>query len=76
MSDPKVRQRPVAVWFLYSEDNQPLGQLYRSQGEEMPVVGARLSDGERWKTADVLAFEEIRSVCEMRRFRVIIRVLD
>ena len=67
--------RPAAVWFLYSEDNTPLGQVYRDEEDAVPSVGTRLTDGERWDASEVVSFEELASTCAMRRFRVVVRVL-
>ena len=67
---------PTAVWFLFSEEEQPLGQVYRYDDEAAPTAGAVLSDGARWKRAEVAEFEELLSTCVMRRFRVVVRVLE
>ena len=75
MTDPQRTVRPVAVWFLYSEADEPLGQLYRDSDWAVPMAGASLRDGTKWKSAQVVSFLELRSACEIRRFRVIIRVL-
>ena len=66
--------RPAAVWFLYSEDDSPLGQVYRSQDDTMPAIGSQLADGERWNSAEVVSFEELATSCAMRRFRVVVRI--
>ena len=68
--------RPAAVWFLYSEDDLPLGQVYRSQGDAVPTIGSQIADGERWNAAEVVSFEELATTCAMRRFRVVLRVLQ
>ena len=68
--------RPAAVWFLYSEDARPLGQVYRDRDDAVPTFGARLIDGERWSVAEVVSFEESATTCAMRRFRVVIRILQ
>lgn len=67
--------RPAAVWFLYSEDESPLGQVYRNLDDAVPSIGSRLADGERWDVAEVVSFEELATTCAMRRFRVVIRIL-
>ena len=65
----------VAVWFLYSTSGEPLGQLFRAREEAVPRVAASLADGATWKSATVVDWTELASACEMRRFRVAIRVL-
>ena len=67
--------RFAAVWFLYSEEKEPWGQIYRAQDEAVPAVGTVIIDGVAWKRAEVVRFDELRSTCAMRRFRVIIRVV-
>ena len=64
----------AGVWFLFSKDNEPLGRLYRREGEAIPVVAAHVTDGARWETAEIVSFEELPSACAMRRFRVVVRV--
>ena len=56
---------PTTAWFLYDEDGSPLGQVHNSQP---PQVGVRIEPGE------VIAFEEMRPTCSMRRYRVTLRV--
>jgi hypothetical protein len=67
---------PAAVWFLRTEDDMPLGQLYRYEGEEVPVADAVVTDGASWKSAEVVEFEELMSTCAMRRFRVVVHLLE
>ena len=64
----------AGVWFLFGEDDEPMGRMYRVEGEAVPVVGARIADGAGWKTAEVVGFAELPSACAMRRFRVVVRV--
>ena len=52
-----------------------MGQLYRSEDLAVPVVGGRITDGDRWAHAEVVDFEELVATCAMRRFRVVVRVL-
>ena len=61
------------VWFLSFEENEPLGQVYRRAEEVGPIVGAKLTDGPRWRSVEIIGFEELRSTCEMRRFKVVVR---
>ena len=57
---------PTTAWFLYDETGAPLGQVHRPQ---IPEIGVRTEAGE------VIAFEELRPTCSMRRFRVVIRTV-
>ena len=68
--------RPASVWFLYSEAEQPLGQVYRNLDEATPEKGTRLVVAERSETLEVLSFQELTSTCAMRRFRIVARVID
>ena len=67
---------PVATWFLYTEADEPLGRVYRSDNEKLPSEGVVLEDAERWGKAQVIAFEELRPTCAMRRFKVVVRILS
>jgi hypothetical protein len=67
---------PTAVWFLRTVDEQPLGQVYRYEGEWVPAAGTVLTDGATWKRAEVVEYEELLSTCAMRRFRVVVRLLE
>jgi len=51
---------PTTTWFLYSEDDVPLGRIYRSSD---PQVEVRVEDGPGFGS------------CAMRRFKVVVRVL-
>ena len=62
------------MWFLYSQDESPLGQVYRNLDDAIPSIGSQLADGERWNTAEVVSFQELAASCAMRRFRVVIRI--
>ena len=42
----------------------------------MPTIGSRIADGERWNAAEIVSFEELATSCAMRRFRVVLRVLQ
>jgi hypothetical protein len=64
-----------AVWFLYSEANEPLGQLYRREAEAVPTIGDQVTDDKgRWQTAEIVEVKELGPTCAMRRFRVVIRI--
>ncbi len=58
------------MWYLYSEDDEPLGSIYRSAH---PEAGATIEDCPGFKTAQVVSFTELRATCAMRRFRVVVR---
>ena len=42
----------------------------------MPVPGVVLTDGASWNRAEVVEYEELLSTCAMRRFRVVVRLLE
>ena len=63
---------PATVWYLSSEDDEPLGQIYRSG---VPEVDAVIEGREQFHTARVVSFTELRATCAMRRFKVVLRVL-
>ncbi len=67
---------PVAVWFLYTEADEPLGRVYRSGDDMLPGSDVLLEDAERWGKAKVIAYEELRPTCAMRRFKVVVRFLS
>ena len=66
----------MTLWFFYSEGGEPLGQVYRSGEGAVPSVGSRLDNVARWKSAEVVEFSELRATCSMRRFRVVVRVIE
>lgn len=63
-----------AVWFVYSEQNKPLGRVYVSEDVDAPMAGARIADGEGWQDAEIAAARELAPTCAMRRWRVVVRV--
>ena len=65
-----------AVWFLVSEEGAPLGQIYCTDGRIEPSIGETLENRRMWKRAEVLSFEELRASCGMRRFRIVVRVIE
>ena len=75
VSGNKGETSRAAVWFVHSTSGEPMGQVYRAGKEAVPDVGARVSDGGAWSDGEVVSWTELRSACEMRRFRVVIRVL-
>ena len=64
---------PTTTWYLFSEDGEPLGQIYRRGVPEVDVV---IQGREQFQAAQVLSFSELRTTCAMRRFRVVVRVLS
>ena len=64
---------PTTTWFLYSEDDVPLGRVYRS-GD--PQIAARIDKGPGFAYAQIVSFTELRATCAMRRFKVIVQVLS
>ncbi len=52
---------PLAVWFLYSERDQPLGQVYRREEDAVPSVGARIDNGPNGKRFEAIEFGEMRA---------------
>ena len=65
----------AAAWFLYDEQGQARGYFLKEGDPPEPVIGERISGGQGWQHAEVVAFEELPLVCAMRRFRVTIRIL-
>ncbi len=62
-----------AVWFVYSEGNEPLGRVYMDGDAAAPTAGAAIADGDGWQSAVIAAVRELAPTCAMRRFRVTIR---
>ncbi len=63
---------PTTTWFLYSEDDLPMGSVYR---KALPEVGAQIEEREGFAAAQVVSFTELRATCAMRRFKVVVRPL-
>ena len=74
MSDEQRTCLPVAVWFLHSETNEPLGQTYRKGKDAVPLAGALVEHAGR--QFEVIGHTELRASCAMRRFRVVVRTSD
>ena len=72
MSDREETCLPTTTWFLFDEDDKPLGQIYRPG---FPEVGSQFEGGQRFETGEVVSFAELRATCSMRRFRVVVRAL-
>ena len=73
MSDSPETCLPTTTWYLFSEDDEPLGQIGRAG---VPEVDARVEGGQRFEIAEVVSFTELRVTCAMRRFRVVVRILS
>ena len=67
MSDRPETCLPTTTWYLFSEEDEPLGQIYRAG---VPEVGAQIEGGQ------VVSFTELHATCAMRRFRVVVRILS
>ena len=64
---------PVATWFLYSEQDEPLGQVYRTKEDAIPTTGAKIDNNPNGECLEVVEFSELRATCAMRRFSVVVR---
>ncbi len=73
MSDGPVTCLPTTTWYLVSEEDEALGQIYRAG---VPEVDAQIEGGQRFETARVVSFTELPATCAMRRFRVVVRILS
>ena len=74
MTDRDRTCLPMAVWFLVTEQGEPMGQVYRSGEDSLPAAAAARID--RDGTAlEVVGFTELQATCAMRRFRMVVRVL-
>ena len=60
---------PTAQRYLYSEDDEPLGSLYRNA---IPVVGATIDDSPNSVPDQIVSVNELRATCAMRRFRLVV----
>ena len=72
MSELQETCLPTTTWFLYSEDDDPLGTIYRSS---LPEVGAHVEAGPGFNDALIMNVAELQATCSMRRFRVDVRVI-
>jgi len=72
MTDSPETCLPTTVWFLYSEDDAPLGSIYR---RAIPEIGATIEDGPGFADARVVSFTELQATCAMRRFRVVVQAI-
>ncbi|MCH7841496.1 MAG: hypothetical protein J4N75_12810 [Chloroflexi bacterium] len=73
MSDSVDTCLPTTIWFLYSEEDAPMGSIYR---KNLPEVGAQVEEREGFADAQVVSFTELRATCAMRRFKVVVRPLS
>lgn len=76
MTSSTQASQHAAVWFVVSEQGEPLGQLYRGPDEAEPVIGASVVNGAKWRQAEVVESTELRSTCRMRRFSVVLKVVE
>lgn len=68
---------PLTVaWFIFSEDGKPMGMVLQEGESPFPVVGERLVGEGDWTSAEIAEFEELRQVCAMRRFRVVVKNIE
>ena len=49
---------PTTTWFLYSEDDVPLGRVYRRNA---PQAEAQIEDGPGFASAEVVSFTELQA---------------
>ncbi|MCI0849017.1 MAG: hypothetical protein J4N86_10820 [Chloroflexi bacterium] len=73
MNDSPETCLPTTRWYLYSENDEPLGSIYR---KNLPEVGAQVEEREGFADAQVVSFTELRATCAMRRFKVVVRPLS
>lgn len=62
------------VWFLYSENEQPMGRLYRQADLPSPELGLHFQHGENGQELEIVEYSELGPTCMMRRFRIVVRV--
>ena len=72
MADPADTCLPTTTWFLYTEEDVPVGTVYR---KSLPEVGDRIDERQDHEAATVVSFTELRATCAMRRFKVVVRPL-
>ena len=72
MSDSVDTCLPTTIWFLYSEEDAPMGSIYR---KNLPEVGAQVEERQGFTAAQVVSFTELRATCATRRFKVVVRPL-
>jgi hypothetical protein len=66
----------AASWFVKSEGGEPLGQIYRGEEAAVPSPGSVLTTEAKWRSAEVVSFRELGPTCSIRRFAVVVRVLE
>ena len=71
-SNPPDTCLPTTTWFLYTEEDTPVGSVYR---KGLPEVGDRIEERQDFEAATVVSFTELRATCAMRRFRVVVQPL-
>ncbi len=73
MSDRAETCLPTTTWYLFTEEDEPLGQIYRAG---LPEVDAQIEGGQGFEIAQVVSFTELGATCAIRRFRVVVRILS
>ena len=76
MSNDNQTEAIGEVWFLLSEDEQPMGRIYRRDGEPSPQDGQRFAHGEDGQEVEIISFRELGPTCLMRRFQVVVKVVN
>ena len=66
----------AASWFVKSEGGEALGQIYRGEEASVPFPGSVLTAEAKWRSAEVVSFRELGPTCSIRRFAVVVRVLE
>ncbi len=69
-NNPPETCLPTTTWFLYTEEDVPVGSVYR---KSLPEVGAQIEESQDFEAATVVSFTELRATCAMRRFKVVVR---
>ena len=72
-NNPPETCLPTTTWFLYSEDDQPMGSIYRKY---LPEAGVQIDEREGFAAAQVVSFTELRATCAVRRFKVLVRPIS
>jgi hypothetical protein len=66
----------AASWFVKSEAGEPLGQISRGEEAAVPSPGSVLTAEAKWRSAEVVSFRELGPTCSIRRYAVVVRVLE
>ncbi len=71
-NNPPETCLPTTTWFLYTEEDVPVGSVYR---KSLPEIGDSIEEREDFEAAKVVSFTELRATCAMRRFKVVVQPL-